>query len=61
MISILNYLDFMRAFNAGEFGPQRLGQAFCNKFYPDQAMPDLFYETGRARALEMINTLVNWD
>jgi hypothetical protein len=32
----------------------RFGQAFLNRFYPDMACPDLFYEENAVKAYQMI-------
>ena len=51
----------MWSYARGQYGPERLGQAFVNEFLVDRQNPDLFYEEDNHRAYQMISKYVNWE
>ena len=53
--------SFMWSYARGQYGPERLGQAFVNEFLVDRQDPDLFYEEDNHKAYQMISKYVNWE
>ena len=60
-VSIEDLRSFMGSYAKGQYGPERLGQAFVNEFLVDRQDPDLFYEEDNHKAYQMISKYVNWE
>lgn len=59
------YLEFLNKHDSGDFGSQRLGQAFYNHFklhrLSDQQLLESLYEADGRSALKIIDRIFNID
>lgn len=61
MINQDKYLEFKRNYYNGHYPNERLGQAFLNKFFPNEINPDLFYAEEKEAIDEIEADRVDWN